>query len=76
MFWPLIVSFIQDPLNNKIALFGLKCLNQLIQNEGTHEQILIAGKATFLEKRANISKMQEEIFDDQEDVPKDDIEMK
>ena len=40
----MIVSFIQDKNNNKIALFGLRLLNALIQNEGTHEEILRAGK--------------------------------
>jgi len=31
------MSYIQDNKNNKNALYGLKILNLLITNEGTHE---------------------------------------
>ncbi len=40
LFWPMIISFVQEQSNNKISLFGLRLLNSLIQNEATHEQIL------------------------------------
>lgn len=37
LFWPLIISFVQEGSNNKISLFGLRLLNTLIANEATHE---------------------------------------
>jgi hypothetical protein len=43
------VSFIQDNNNNKVALFGLRLLNIIIKNEGTHEQIFKAGQVLKIE---------------------------
>lgn len=48
LFWPMIISFVQEQNNNKISLFGLRLLNALIQNEATHQQILQMGQLSQL----------------------------
>ena len=57
LFWALIVPLLQDKSSNKTALFGLRSLNQLIQNESSHEQIIGVGRASRLAKNSNVSKM-------------------
>lgn len=57
LFWTLIVPLLQDKTSDKTALFGLKTLNQLIANEGSHEAIIGAGRASRLGKNTNVSKL-------------------
>ena len=37
LFWPIIMSLVQESKNNKISLFGLKAFNQLLTYEGSLE---------------------------------------
>jgi hypothetical protein len=59
LYWPLVVSFIQEQNNNKLSLFGLRLLNLLIKNEATHEQILQMGQDTRIGQETSI--MQEKL---------------
>lgn len=54
LFWPLIISFVQEASNNKISLFGLRLLNMLIANEATHEQILQMGQTKQVNEQHQI----------------------
>jgi len=57
LFWPIIMSLVQESKNNKISLFGLKAFNQLLTYEGSLEQVIGVGKASKLQGHTNISKI-------------------
>ena len=49
LFWPIIMSLVQDNENNKISLIGLKAFNQLLTYEGSLEHVILVGKASRLQ---------------------------
>jgi len=49
LFWPIIMSLVQESKNNKVSLFGLKAFNQLLTYEGSLEQVIGVGKASKLQ---------------------------
>lgn len=54
LFWPIIMSLVQDKNNNKISLFGLKALNQLLTNDGSLDEVIKVGRASRLQDQSNI----------------------
>jgi hypothetical protein len=57
LFWPIIMSLVQEPKNNKISLFGLRAFNQLLTCEGSLEAVIGAGKASRLQGNDTISRI-------------------
>jgi hypothetical protein len=57
LFWPIIMSLVQESKNNKISLFGLQAFNQLLTYEGSLEQVIDVGKASKLQHHGNLSKI-------------------
>lgn len=59
LFWPIIMSLVQDKKHHKISLFGLRAFNQLLTCEGSLAAVIQAGKAAKLQTnpRNNISKI-------------------
>lgn len=54
LFWPVIMSLVQDNKNNKISLFGLQAFNQLLTYEGSLDQVIGVGKASKLQEQTNM----------------------
>ena len=57
LFWPIIMSLVQDNENNKISLLGLKAFNQLLTYEGSLEHVILVGKASRLQHVPSIQKI-------------------
>jgi hypothetical protein len=51
------VPLLQDLRDNKNSLLGLKSLNQLIENESSHEHLIGLGKAAKIQQNQNFNKM-------------------
>lgn len=57
LFWAMIMPLLQDTKNSQTALFGLKSLNQLIENDSSHDQIIGIGRATILQNQQIVQGM-------------------
>ena len=57
LFWPIIMSLVQDNENTKISLIGLKAFNQLLTYEGSLEHVINIGKASRLQCVPSIQKI-------------------